>query len=51
VPDAPFFEMDVSRLGAELGPPAGNLHDRLRELAAQARRESTAFKTSGDHHA
>ena len=50
VPDAPPFEMDISRLVAELGPPGGSLHERLKELAAWARRETAAqTKGAGSH--
>ncbi len=50
VPNAPLFEMDVSRLVAELGPPDGSLHERLKELTAWARRETAAqTKGTGSH--
>ena len=51
VPNAPMFEMDISRLIAELGSPDGNLHDRLKELAAWARHEASAPTTNTGTHA
>lgn len=51
VPNAPMFEMDISRLIAELGPPDGSLHERLKELAAWAQREVAAPTMNAGTHA
>lgn len=51
VPNAPMFEMDISRLIAELGPPDGSLHERLKEFAAWARREAATQTTDAGTHA
>jgi nucleoside-diphosphate-sugar epimerase len=50
VPGAPMFEMDIGRLVGELGAPAGNLHDRLRELAELARRDAQIQLTKVENH-